>query len=107
MFCERDDEVPHRLGRHHVWAALGAAEARKVHQDQWAKLLDRGQDSAKAIDALRPRAGQEDGDTVGSAARARRILRPPICEVVTRPMSGRLPLIEGFYESLLSLCKAC
>jgi len=25
-------------------------------------------DSAKAIDALRPRAGQEDGDAVGSAA---------------------------------------
>src|SRR5713226_3557912 len=68
MFCELDDEVSHRLGRHYVWAALGAAEARKVHQDQWAKLLDRGQDSAKTIDALRPRAGQEDRDAVGSAA---------------------------------------
>src|SRR3989442_840232 len=68
MVCELDDEVPHRLGGHHVWAALGAAEARKVHQDQGAKLLDRGQDSTKTIDALRPRAGQEDGDAVGSAA---------------------------------------
>src|SRR6266850_6187538 len=53
MYCEFDDEVSHRLGRHHVRAASGAAEARKVHQDQWAKLLDRGQDSAKGIDALR------------------------------------------------------
>src|SRR5438552_1818497 len=67
MYCEFDDEVSHRLGRHHVWAASGTPESRKVHQNQRAKLLDRGDDSAEGIDALRPRAGQEDGDAVGSA----------------------------------------
>src|SRR5438132_1265178 len=56
--------------------------------------------TASGIHGIKPSALREQYSSTSSPPRARRISRPPICEVETRPISGRLLFIEGSYESL-------
>jgi hypothetical protein len=94
MLRELDDEISHRLGRHQVGAAFGAAEARQVDRDHRTKRFDFRPDRTVGVDTFRPGLVRRTGTPSDRPPRARRISRPSTCEVVTWPILGRLVLME-------------
>jgi len=64
MLRNLKDESAHALGRHHVRSAFGSSKSRQVEQEHRIERLDLRKDPAEGINALRPWAGEKDGNPI-------------------------------------------